>query len=209
MALDWNKEVSLSTILGMVKKGKDSGAVSTDLPTKTTMNLYQTEKAATDLRKVILLGILGFVCLIAVVKFGVLDPLGELSQKQNHLAQQQAMLLEMSNPSSEYAQVAEAYAAYTAKFGTGSVDAITVLNMVQDKVMNQATVTGIVLADSTLTLTIQGASLETVGNLASELEKESIVLGTNVTTASTQKDKTKDTVATLVVTLVGPQEEGK
>lgn len=209
MALDWNKEVSLSTILGMVKKGKDSGAVSTDLPTKTTMNLYQTEKAATDLRKVILLGILGLVCLIAVVKFGVLDPLGELSQKQSNLAQQQAMLLEMSNPSSEYAEVAEEYAAYTAKFGTGATDAITVLNMVQDKVMNQATVTGIVLADSTLTLTIQGTSLETVGNLASELEKESIVLGTNVTTASTQKDKSADTTATLVVTLVGPQEEGK
>ena len=73
--------------------------------------------------------------------------------------------------------------------------------------MPVTTVTSISLADETLTLTLYNVPLDTVGNLAKDLETQEMVQSVNVSTATTQNAEGQNTVSTLVVTLVTP--EGK
>ena len=75
--------------------------------------------------------------------------------------------------------------------------------------MNASTVTSIVLADNTLTLTLYNVPLDTVGNLAKDLETQPMVTRVNVSTATTQKAEGQNTVSTLVITLVNTGSEEK
>lgn len=212
MALDWNKEISLSTILGFVNKsGKGKGAQkkSSEIPTKTTMNLCVTEQNTADVRKRVLIAILAVVVTAAFVKFGVLDPLGGLASKQAELERQQAILSETMSGDTDYQEVLKLYEAYAARYREGAIDAIEVLDIVEQRVKSVARVTQIVLADNTLTLTLEGATLQTVGDLANTLEKDPMVVRTNVSSAERQHDGTENTVSTLVVTLVSPETQSK
>ena len=207
MALDWNKEISLATIMDLARPGKGGGQGTGQVPSKTTMNLYQIERAKTNLRTAVLVGVLALVILAAFVKFGVLDPLGTLSAKQAQLERQQELLTKAAAGSEDFAEVKKLYDAYEAQYGSETIDAISVLDMVEQRVMGRATVSKIVLSDNTLTLTIEGVSLQTVGDLASEVEKEPMVQSTNVSSAATQEEGAENTVSTLVVTLVSQSEE--
>ncbi len=210
MALDWNKNISLSTILDLVKKGDKGGKkASSEMPTKTTMNLIETEQSSSDVRKKVLIGILAAVVLIAFVKFGILDPFATLRTKQAELERQQAALAEMMGADGDYQDVAKLYEAYTKQYGNGSADAISLLDMVDQRVRPVAKVTQIVFADNTLTLTVEGASLQTVGDLASNLEKDPMVASTVVKSSETQQSASSTTVSTIVVVLEKPASTAK
>ncbi|MDO4538507.1 MAG: hypothetical protein Q4B54_10135 [Coriobacteriales bacterium] len=205
MALDWNQEVSLSSIKNILKKGKGASLGSGDLPSKTTMNLYQGEERTFDLRKLILAGILVLVVLIALLKFGVFDQLDALNRKQTELAEQQALAAAVKEGTTDYASVKEVYDAYTAHYGAVTHDAISILDLVEQHVMSITTVTKITLADNTLTLTLSNVPLDTVGNIAKDLENQTVVKSVNVTTAGTQNSGQNTVSATLVISLVSPE----
>lgn len=208
MALDWNKEISLSTVtdlFGSKKKGQSGG--SSGYPSKTTMNLYQSEKSTTDIRKTVVAGVLLLVLIVLFAKFGVIDQLGRVSQKEAELSREQSTLASMKAGSNDYESVKEAYDAYVARYGGGSTDAIALLDMIEQRVMPAATVSSILFSDGTLTITLDNASLDTVGSIAKDLESQPIVSKANVTTASKQSSEEQNNVSTLVLTLVGSQSE--
>lgn len=209
MALDWKKEVNLSSITGLIKRKGAASAGSSSYPSKTTMNLYQGEKSNTDVRKVVVVGVLLAVLIGLFVKFGVLDLLAQVSQKEGELASQQAIAMSLTSAGKDFDETKELYDAYTAQYGSASTDAIAVLDMVEQHVMNASTVTSIVLADNTLTLTLYNVPLDTVGNLAKDLETQPMVTRVNVSTATTQKAEGQNTVSTLVITLVNTGSEEK
>ena len=193
--------------MDLVRPGQKGNKGTGDLPSKTTINLYQPEASGMNLRKAVLTLILVLVVLVAFVKFGVLDPLATLSHKQAQLEQQQELLTKAAASTDGFRDVRDLYDAYVAKYGTGAPDAISVLDLVEKRVKSSAKVKGIVLSGQTLTRTIEGVSLQTVGDLASDLEKDPMVASTNVSKAATQKDSTGQTASTLVVTLVGLESE--
>ena len=205
MALDLKKDINFSEVFGKLGRGSRMG--SSAFPSKTTMNLYQGDEQSTDIRKVILVGILLTIGIVVFVKFGVLDQLDMLNKKEGELAEQRALLAATNASAGEYDSVKESFDAFTARYGEGSADAIAVLDMVEQRVMPVTTVTSISLADETLTLTLYNVPLDTVGNLAKDLETQEMVQSVNVSTASTQNAEGQNTVSTLVVTLVTP--EGK
>ena len=200
MALDLKKEVNFSELFGKLGRGSHVG--SSGFPSKTTMNLYQGDKETTDIRKVILTGVLLTIGIVVFVKFGVLDQLAMLNKKEGELAEQRALLAASRASAEEFDSIKEAYDAYAARYGEESADAIAVLDMVEQRVMPVTTVTSISLADGTLTLTLYNVSLETVGNLAKDLEGQAMVQSVNVSTATTQNAEGQNTVSTLVVNLV-------
>ena len=207
MALDWNKEVSFDSVKKLIKrpgKGADEGG-STEYPSKTTMNLYQGDKSTTDVRKVVIVAVVLVIAIGVFVKFGVLDPLDALGRKQAELAQQEAALASMKESSGEFQQVKELYDGYMARYGGDKADAITLLAMVEQLVMPRATVSSIVQADNTLTLTLHNVSLETAGEIAKSLEGQPAVKSVNITTATTQNADGQNTISTLVVALANPE----
>lgn len=205
MALDLKKEINFSEVFGKLGRGSRMG--SSAFPSKTTMNLYQGDEQSTDIRKVILVGVLLTIGIAVFVKVGVLDQLDMLNKKEGELAEQRALLAATNASAGEYDSVKESFDAFTARYGEGSADAIAVLDMVEQRVMPVTTVTSISLADETLTLTLYNVPLDTVGNLAKDLETQEMVQSVNVSTATTQNAEGQNTVSTLVVTLVTP--EGK
>ncbi|MDO4798030.1 MAG: hypothetical protein Q4A01_08420 [Coriobacteriales bacterium] len=211
MALDWNKEVSLGTILDLVRPNKGEAKGSTDYPTKTTMNLYQGDKQATDVRKVVLVGVLLFVAIVVFVKFGVFDQLALLSQKEGELAQQRALITAAQSAGTEdFGAMKEAYEAYLVQYGDGSVDVVSVLDMVDKYVKPRAEVTNIVLADGVLTLTLKDVPLDTVGDIARDVGKQkNLVTSVNVSTSSTQKTEGQSESVIVAKLVGGSSEEGK
>ena len=209
MALDWNKEVSLGTILDLVHPKKDGPAGSSAYPSKTTMNLYQGDGQQSDIRKVIVVGVLLFAAIAVFVKFGVLDQLAYLSQKEGELAQQQALVAAAKKGAGNYDELKESYDAYLAQYGSGTIDGIAVLDVVDQRVRNVAQVSNVTLSKGILTITVNDVSLDTVGNLAKDLESQSLVENVNVSTANMKNKDGVMTDATLVVSLVGGENEGK
>lgn len=209
MALDWNKNVNLSAITSRFKKGGKASADKVDYPTKRTMNLYQTAEKSTNVRTFVIVGVVVLVLGGLLVKFGVLDPLAAVAQKQEELATQQNLAMELSTSLNGYDDVKEAYDGYIARYGGDSTDAISVLDMIEKRVMPRASVSGIVIDGKTVTLTLEGATLETAGSIAKDLENQAVVERVNLATATNQKKEGEATSTTLVVSLIGSEDEEK
>lgn len=209
MALNWNQEVSFASIKNLLTRKKGEEVVVTGYPTKTTMNLYQQDETKVRLSTIVLAGVLGLVIIVAVAKFGIIDPLSVVGAKEAELARQQQLLVEASQGNADYAEVAELYEGYQAVFSSSGIDAIAVLDMVENVVKPKAKVSQITFSDYMLTLTLNDVPLDTVGNLAKEIEKQDMVASVNVSTATASKGESKKNVATLVITLVHEEEEAK
>ena len=207
MALNWNQEVSLSSIKNLIARKKGEDAPVTGYPTKTTMNLYQQDETKVRLSTIVLAGVLGLVVVVAVVKFGIVDPLSIIGSREAELARQQELLTEVSKGYAEYDEIAELYEGYQAVFSSSGIDAIAVLDMVEKVVKPKAQVSQITFSDYMLTLTLNDVPLDTVGTLAKEIEKQDMVASVNVSTATSSKGENKKNVATLVITLVHEEEE--
>lgn len=209
MALDWKQEISFKTVLDLAKSKKGPSSGNTEYPTKETMNLYQGDKKTTDIRKLVIVGVLFALFIALFVKFGVLDQMAKLSQKEAELAQEQRTASAMKTSTEEYNEIKELYDAYMVRYGENSTDAIAIMDMVEQHVMGQASVSAMVYSDNTLTLTLYNVPLDTVGNLAKDLEGQSMVSSVNVSTVTTQNIEGNNTVSTLVITLVGAESEAE
>lgn len=193
MALDWNKPVHLSDL-----RGKNS----TGYPTKTTMNLCVSGSQELDLRSAVPVALLLIVLVALFVKFGVVDQLAQVAAKQSELTQQQAILTADEAKLANYNKVEEEYDGYAVSTNSGSVSAITALDLVDTYVAPSATVSSINLKDNTLTLTLTNVNLDTVGALTTTLQGRPIVSGVTVSTAATSTTDTQNVVATMIISLV-------
>lgn len=207
MALDWKKQVSIKDIAAVFRKGKKGGQAKSGYPTKTTMNLYQGESHGTNYRKVIVTAILLVIGISLFVKFGVLDLITRVSEKEAELITQKQIAVTTLGATRDYSEVKTLYDAYEARLGGAAVDVIAVLDMVEKEVMKSAEVTSIVVSDGTLTLTLYNVPLNTVGDLAKSIEGQELVSSVNVSTATTQNADGQNTVSTLVISLVGVASE--
>lgn len=194
MALDWNKEIRFG---GSSKK-------TAEYPTKTIINLNTVDHATIDLRKAVILGVVLLVLVTCFVKFGVLDFYGQVAAKQNELSQQQAALSQIENKISNYDSVKaeyESYGSYLSGNSATAVDAITVLNLIDQQIMPVSKATSITLKDNTLSLSLTNASLSTIGDLVNTLSAQPIVSNVSVSTAATSATAAQDVAATMVITL--------
>lgn len=208
MALDLKQEVSLSSITKVFKRGgKGDGQGAGKIPSKVTMNLYQGDTRQTDIRKAIIVGVLLLVFILLFLKFGVLDQLDGLTRRQNELAHQEALLDQYKAQAPEYASVKEAYDTLRAQYGGDSLDAISLITMIEQQVMPRATVSSIAFTNNTLTLTLYNVPLDTVGEISKTLQEHPAVKNVNVTNATTRDAEGQNTISTLVVTLVGNESE--
>lgn len=194
MALDWNKEISFN---GTSKK-------ATQYPSKTHINLNVAEASVVDLRKAIPIAVVLIALVACVVKFGIVDFYGQVAAKQADLSQQKAALAQVDAKLANYDSVKteyESYGSYLTGSAATQVDAITVLNLVDQQIMPSASVTGINLKNDTLSLSLTNASLDTIGKLVSTLSSQPIVSNVSVSTAATNATAAQDVTATMVVTL--------
>lgn len=205
MALDWNKEISFGEIKNVFKKGKGGAAAAGNYPTKKTMNLYQVQSNGIQLRKLILVAVLGAVVAVAFLKFGVFDQWARVTAKESELAEVQAQVTEVEAQLAANKDLIEEYESYAPLLSSSGVDAIGVLTMIENHVMPRATVSSATLEEATLTLNLVQVPLDTVGDIVNALQEQPLVTSVSVTTA--QNDRTESTAtATITLTLVSTAE---
>lgn len=200
MALDWNKEVSFSSLGNLFNRSKSSG--SSKYPSKTTMNLYVVERN-TQTSRVVLTAVLLVLFIALFAKFGVLDQYARLNAKEAELSQQQTLVAQTEAQLKDYDEVLATYQGFASTGDPNAVDAISSLELVTTQVIPYAEVSSIVLDDGILTLTLTNTSLSTVGELAMHLKGQDMVQGVSVSTASNNAGSAASAgeVATLTVEL--------
>ena len=199
MALDWSKDISFS---GLLKKKPKPKAV---YPTKTHINLIVSDKKQVELRKSLPVVILVAVVTVAIIKFGIFDFYDRVNQKEAELRNAEQVLTNLEAQLVNFDAVKAEYDTYeTTRLvaDAETVSAIDALNLVDRYITPVAQVNSIDLNGNDLSLNLSDITLENVGNLVSTLYKQPIVENVNVSTATTNKNDTKDkTTANMIIKL--------
>jgi len=201
MALDLNKPVDLKSIKGVFSKKE--GLSGADIPSKTTMNLYQplARKGAKSPTTLILLGVLGLLLLVAFVKFGVLDQFARVDAARASLTATQSQLSSLEAQLAGMDEMEEQYAKYSNNYLNAEVSVPDVLDLTENYVKPYAAVQGINLSEGVLTYTLGNTTLDVVGDIASSVNTYPLVQSVSVSTAKTD-DKTNASQVSAEMTVV-------
>jgi hypothetical protein len=210
MAVNLNKQVNLKTIKGLFSK-KD-GLSGDDLPSKTTMNMYQplARNGAKSPTTLILLGVLGALVLVAFIKFGVLDQFARVNAARASLEQTQARLSEIESQLVGVDAMEEEYAKYSNNYLNAAVTDDDVLSLTETYVKPYATVSAINLSQGVLTYSLSNTTLDVVGDIASSVNGYPLVESVSVSTAKSDgKTDVSQVTAEMTVVFVSEHPDQK
>lgn len=173
-------------------------------PTKTSINLARADYRKPDVAATMLVGLLLLVLVLLFVKFGIVDVYGRIDASKTELAQQSQVLAAVDNGLSEYDSVKseyESYGPYLTGDLSSAVDAQAAFNLVDQHVAPFATIASASFKDSTLSLSLTGISLDSIGSLVASLRTQPIVSDVSVSTAATAATSAQDAYVGLVISL--------
>ena len=217
MAISLNKPISFgkgkkNTNGGTSAKGKGQKG---KMPTKRSINLILIDEKAMNW-KVAIPAIIIIVVLAGVFgKFMVYDKVVALSEAEGRVASLQSQLARANREIDSYTNVKDAYAHYTYSGMTeeelSRVDRVEVLRLVAKLFYSADTAKSWGLTGNTLTIEVNGSSLEELNHLAERVEEEDIVDRCVITNATKKRDEypLEEVKASFIIYLQQPAEEEK
>lgn len=197
--MDLKQEVSL----GSLKRGKAPA-----YPTKTSINLVETEQARGNLVVQLALFAIALVLIGIFAKFAVVDPLASSMESGNEVSAAQARLDALIAENADYEELNAQYDRYVvpglSEQEQNLVDRDTVLDLLQQKVMNVGYLDSLRVVSNTVTATCLGVDLSRVSSLVESLESDERVAHVTVSTAQGENDS--GTSATIQIVFKGPLE---
>lgn len=197
--MDLKQEVSL----GSLKRGKAPA-----YPTKTSINLVDTEQARGNLVVQLVLFAIALVLIGIFAKFAVVDPLASSMESSNEVSAAQARLDALIAENADYEELNAQYDRYVvpglSEQEQNLVDRDTVLDLLQQKVMNVGYLDSLRVVSNTVTATCLGVDLSRVSSLVESLESDERVAHVTVSTAQGENDS--GTSATIQIVFKGPLE---
>lgn len=199
MSMDLKQEVSF----GSLKRGKAPA-----YPTKTSINLVDTDRARGNLAVQLALFAIALVLIGIFSKFAVVDPLASGMASSNEVSAAQARLDALVAENADYDELNAQYDRYVVPGLSDEeqnlVDRDTVLDLLEQKVMNVGYLDSLRVASNTVTATCLGVDLSRVSTLVESLESDERVSHVTVSTAQGENDS--GTSATIQIVLKGPLE---
>lgn len=197
--MDLKQEVSL----GSLKRGKAPA-----YPTKTSINLVDTEQARGNLVVQLALFAIALVLIGIFAKFAVVDPLASSMESGNEVSAAQARLDALIAENADYEELNAQYDRYVvpglSEQEQNLVDRDTVIDLLQQKVMNVGYLDSLRVVSNTVTATCLGVDLSRVSSLVESLESDERVAHVTVSTAQGENDS--GTSATIQIVFKGPLE---
>lgn len=197
--MDMKKDASL----GSLKRGK-----APVYPTKTSINLVDTEQTRGNLVVQLTLFVIALLLIGVFAKFAVIDPLASGVASSGTVAEAQARLDQLAAANADYAAVNEQYDRYVvpglSEDEQDLVDRDTVLDLLQQKVMDVGYLDVLSVSGNTVTATCLGANLNEISALVENLENDARVSHVTVSTAQDQSDS--GTSATIKIVFKGALE---
>lgn len=204
MGLEWSKDISFA---GLRKK---ASPMKSGYPDKMHMNLVFSDERTVDVKKTAIVGVIILIFIAVFVKFGVVDILEQVNHKNGELAVVENQLGDLEHQLTNYDKVQEEFETYAASQlsdEAGTVSVSEALGLIDKIIMPQARVSSISYDSNKLTLQFSNTDLDKIGRLVSELNKEDIVKTVNVSTATGDKSKLTDVMATMEIELERPRGE--
>lgn len=197
--MDLKQEVSL----GSLKRGKAPA-----YPTKTSINLVDTEQARGNLVVQLALFAIALVLIGIFAKFAVVNPLASSMESGNEVSAAQVRLDALIAENADYEELNAQYDRYVvpglSEQEQNLVDRDTVLDLLQQKVMNVGYLDSLRVVSNTVTATCLGVDLSRVSSLVESLESDERVAHVTVSTAQGENDS--GTSATIQIVFKGPLE---
>lgn len=197
--MDLKQDVSL----GSLKRGK-----APVYPTKTSINLVDTEQARGNLLVQIALFVIALALIGVFAKFAVVDPLASSMASSNEVAAAQTHLDDLVAQNADYAELNAQYDRYVVPGLTEEeqnlVDRDTVLDLLEQKVMNVGYLESLRVSSNVVTATCLGVDLSRISTLVESLESDDRVAHVTVSTAQGENDSS--TSATIQIVLKGALE---
>lgn len=188
-----------------------SGANSkkTVYPSKTTINLVNADTARGNLVLQVALFLVVLALIGIFAKFAVVDPLAGALDSSSQVAVAQAQLDELTAANADYAELNQKYARYVVTGLTEEelslADRDTVLDLLEQKVVNVGYLSSLKVAGNTATVTCLGVPLDQISRLVESLETDERVSHVTVSTAQGENDA--GTSATIEITFKGAVDE--
>lgn len=186
--------------LGSLKRGK-----TPTYPTKTSINLVDTERTRGNLMVQLALFVIALVLIGIFAKFAVVDPLASSMASSNDVAAAQARLDALTAENADYAELNAQYDRYVVPGLTAEeqdlTDRDTVLDLLQQKVMDVGYLSSLRVVGNTATVTCLGADLNQISTLVENLETDKRVSHVTVSTAQGENDSS--TSATIQIVFKG------
>ena len=197
--MDLQKETSLGSL-------KNSKAPA--YPTKTSINLVDTERERGNLAVQLALFVVALVLIGIFAKLAVVDPLVGSMASSNEVSAAQQHLDELIAENADYAELNAQYDRYVVPGLSDDeqnlVDRDTVLDLLQQKVMNVGYLSSLRMASNVATVTCLGADLNQISALVEDLERDERV--SHVTVSTAQGENNSSTSATIQIVFKGPVE---
>ena len=192
-------------------------------PQKTGINLNMREQQTENPARTLIVGIIVIAVLAGLAaKVGVIDQYQRLSRAQGEYNQVHQQYVTVQDSLQDYDKVLTEYRAYSTDWmqsssddntdGNGeqkyvSVSRQVVLDMIENEMMSRGTVTGINILGDNVTVDMTGMTLEQISAMIRSLERQSIVAGTRMDIAETEKDRPASILSfTVTITLKGATE---
>lgn len=186
--------------LGSLKRGK-----TPTYPTKTSINLVDTERTRGNLMVQLALFVIALALIGIFAKFAVVDPLASSMASSNDVAAAQARLDALTAENADYAELNAQYDRYVVPGLTSEeqdlTDRDTVLDLLQQKVMDVGYLSSLRVMGNTATVTCLGADLNQISTLVENLETDKRVSHVTVSTAQGENDSS--TSATIQIVFKG------
>ena len=187
-------------------------------PQKTGINLNMREQQTENPARTLIVGIIVIAVLAGLAaKVGVIDQYQRLSRAQGEYNQVHQQYVTVQDSLQDYDKVLTEYRAYSTDWmqsssddntdGNGeqkyvSVSRQVVLDMIENEMMSRGTVTGINILGDNVTVDMTGMTLEQISAMIRSLERQSIVAGTRMDIAETEKDRPASILSfTVTITL--------
>ena len=169
-------------------------------PTKTTINLAESNQAPRHLGRDLALFVLALVVIALFAKFGVIDVMGAASAASAKVSSAQAQLDDLEAGNADYSALQERYDSFAVNSLTAEElslsDRKDVLALLENTVASTAELQTVVISGNVVELQFANASLDDVSRVVA-----SLVAGVSMSTAKT--DKHDDVVSTVTILLVG------
>ena len=186
-------------------------------PKKTSLNLCKVESHLKQNIISIIVFALFMVLVLAFVKHFVIAKYAEVDRMEQVYDADEQALEALKEKNSEYSEVRAQYSHY----GNGYLndeeaaeqDRISILNVVEQKLLSAGALENISITGNTATLTVNNRKLGNVSDIAAALEENDIVEYVTVTNSATKDQNTgivtensvqapRDTTVTTVMTIV-------
>ena len=174
----------------------------TKLPSKQTLNLMIKVKTLAHPTRLIPILLLIFVFAAAFAKFAVINRLDQVKKAEAELAEMHRNLEMIESTYADYDEVQKEYNRYTYQnFDRSIADRLDVLSLIERQIFPISVVQSLSISDKTVSMTINGLTLEQASTLLDSLLSEPLVADVDYSSYVDNTDREQGGDATTTITM--------